>query len=244
MTGGPAWLRVGSTATCGTIFCGAPVASFSNASTLLGWTIGGGIETGCGAIGIGRAEYRYSDFGDVAYTSTARNVFVSPTARYDERIRTQTALLGLGYKFGAAPVDPGLLAPVVSPAAAFPVKAPPPADPGNWSGAYAGVDLGMRATVTNAIQNGVTINGAPSLCAFAGFIPPVTCPGSEPMDNQAFRIGGHLGYDWQFASIWIAGIEGDFGWADRTVTLAGTPLPGSINGFLVPIGRFFRTGRR
>jgi outer membrane immunogenic protein len=235
-TGGPAWLRVGSTATCSTIICGAaPVISFSNASTLLGWTVGAGIETRLWGNWFGRAEYRYSDYGDVSYNN---NGAFGITATYDERVRTQTGLFGLAYKFGDVPADPGAWAPVVSPAAVFPTKAPPPADPGTWSGAYAGADFGMRATVTNATENSVTINGAPAPCAFAVLIPPVACVGSDPMGNQAFRIGGHLGYDWQFAPIWIAGAEGDFGWADRTATLAGTPLPGSLNGFLIPIGGF------
>ena len=211
-----------------------PVVTFNNASTLLGWTVGGGIETRLWGNWFGRAEYRYSDYGDVTYN----NAVLFTTGTYDERIRTQTALFGLAYKFGDVPTAPGALAPLVSPAAAFLTKAPPVADPGNWSGAYAGLDLGMRATVTNATENGVTINGAAAPCVFAAFIPPSSCVSSEPTDNQAFRIGGHLGYDWQFAPIWVAGVEGDFGWADRTVTFAGSPLPGNINGFLFPIGSF------
>lgn len=118
----------------------------------------------------------------------------------------------------------------------FPTKAPLAADPGNWSGAYAGLDLGVREGMTNATQNGVTINGAAAPCVFAIF--PGACVSSEPMNTTTFRIGGHLGYDWQFAPIWVAGVEGDFGWADRTVTFAGSPLPGAINGFLVAVGCF------
>jgi outer membrane immunogenic protein len=233
-TGGPAWLRIGSNATCGFLVCGVPVVTFNNASTLLGWTIGGGIETRLWGNWFGRAEYRYSDYGDVTYN----NAVLFTTGTYDERVRTQTALFGLAYKFGDVPGYAGPQAPFVSAAAVFPTKAPLAVDPGNWSGAYAGLDLGTRATVTNATENGVTINGAAAPCVFAAIIPPDTCVTSEPMNTTAFRIGGHLGYDWQFAPIWVAGVEGDFGWADRTVTLAGTGLPGGINGFLFPIGGF------
>ncbi len=228
VNGGPAWLHAESTATCSVLICGTPIVTFNNSSTMLGWTIGGGIETRLWGNWFGRAEYRYSDYGDATYSDSELGI----TATYDEKVRTQTALLGLAYKFGEAP------APVAAPVSVFLTKAPTAADPNNWSGGYAGLDVGMRATMTGATENGVTINGAAAPCVFAAFIPPSTCVTSEPLNTSAFRIGGHLGYDWQFAPIWLAGVEGDLGWADRTATFAGSALPGNINGFLFPIGSF------
>jgi outer membrane immunogenic protein len=120
----------------------------------------------------------------------------------------------------------------------MPTKAPVSAASYNWSGAYAGIDAGLRSTVTNAVENGVTVNGAPAGCVFAAFIPPISCVSSEPMNGVAFRFGSHLGYDWQIASLWVAGIEGDIGSANHTTTFSGSALPGSIGGFLVPVGGF------
>jgi outer membrane immunogenic protein len=228
VTGGPAWLHFDTTATCGLLTCGAPIETLSNSSTRLGWTVGGGLETRLWGHWLGRAEYRYSDFGTTTYTD-AIPFF---TATYDEKVRTQTALLGLAYKFG----DP---VPAAETPAIFPTKAPLAAPRYDWSGAYVGIDPGLRSNVTNATENGVTVNGVPETCVFTAFlIPPLSCVGSEPMNGSSFRLGGHLGYDWQFAQLWVAGLEADAGWADHTVTFGGSPFPGSLNGFLVPVGGF------
>ncbi|HZR87587.1 MAG TPA: outer membrane beta-barrel protein [Bradyrhizobium sp.] len=228
VTGGAAWLHLETSATCSVLICGTPVVSFSNSSTPVGWTVGGGVETRLWGNWLARAEYRYADFGSVTYSD------VSPlgvTATYEDKVRTHTALFGLAYKFGPGWTPAGPVAP------AFPTKAPAIA-PVNWSGAYAGLDLGLRSSMTNATENGVTINGAAAPCVFAGFVPPRSCVSSEPMNGSAFRLGGHLGYDWQISPQWLVGIEGDAGWADRTVTFHGSALPGNINGFLFPIGSF------
>ena len=47
------------------------------------------------------------------------------------------------------------------------------------------------------------------------------------MNGTAFRFGGYVGYNWQFARTWVAGLEGDVGSANKTVTLNGVFLPGS-----------------
>ncbi len=38
-----------------------------------------------------------------------------------------------------------------------------------------------------------------------------------------FRGGGYLGYNWQTGPFSVVGIEADFGWADKTRTIAGIP---------------------
>lgn len=147
-------------------------------------------------------------------------------------MRTHTALVGLTYQFG-----PGW-SPEVTAAAPLPVKAPVAPVSSSWSGAYAGLDLGLRSTATNATENGVSINGAAAPCVFAAFVPPQGCVSSEPMNGTAFRFGGFLGYDWQLAPQWLAGVEGRLGSADRTAPFSGSALPGNVNGFLFPIGSF------
>jgi outer membrane immunogenic protein len=227
VTGGPAWLHFDTTATCGLLSCGPPPLTLSNSSTRLGWTVGAGLETRLWGHWLGRAEYRYGDFGTTTYADAVS--FLSAT--YDEKVKTQTALFGLAYKFG----DPVSAA---DPPATMPTKAPSAAPLYDWSGAYAGLDAGFRSSITNATENGVTVNGAAESCVFMILTPPSPCVGSEPMNGSAFRFGGHIGYEWQFAQLWVAGLEGDAGWADRKVTFGGSAFPGSLDGFLVPVGGF------
>ncbi len=177
------------------------MVTLSNSSTRAGWTVGGGLETRLQSNWLLRAEYRYADFGSVTYQDNV----LGDSATYEERVRTHTALVGLTYQFG-----PGWN-PEVTAAAPLPVKAQVAPVSNSWSGAYAGLDIGLRSTATNATENGVTINGAAAPCVFAAFVPPQGCVSSEPMNGTAFRFGGFLGYDWQFAPQWLAGVEGQTG---------------------------------
>jgi outer membrane immunogenic protein len=43
----------------------------------------------------------------------------------------------------------------------------------------------------------------------------------EPFDGTGFRASPYVGLNWQFAPRWVAGVEGDFGFAGQTTTLAG-----------------------
>jgi outer membrane immunogenic protein len=58
-----------------------------------------------------------------------------------------------------------------------------------------------------------------------------TCTGcsvGNPLNGASARLGFYAGYDWQFASTWIAGIEADWAWADRRTTLLGSYEPTSL----------------
>jgi outer membrane immunogenic protein len=68
-------------------------ASFN--SERVGWTAGGGMEYAITNNVIGRAEYRFTDFGSASYTNVATSV--SDKTRYE----SNAALLGLMYKFGS-----------------------------------------------------------------------------------------------------------------------------------------------
>ena len=48
-----------------------------------------------------------------------------------------------------------------------------------------------------------------------------TLVSQAPLNMQSGRLGGYLGYNWQFAPRWLAGIEGDFGWTGHTGKLPG-----------------------
>jgi outer membrane immunogenic protein len=213
-TGGAAWLHIQSSAIgtsgfCG--ICGVPPSVISNSTVKTGWTIGGGIETALWGNWLLRAEYRYADFGSTTYTNTLPEFFGPFTATYDVKLRTQTALFGVAYKFG----DP--IAPTSITASIIPLKAPMVVASSGWTGPYLGVDAGFRSTVTDFTTDGETFSGVPQ--SLAGLDT------SQPLDGTAFRYGGYIGYDWQFAQRYVAGIEGDIGSADHTETFNMEYLP-------------------
>ncbi len=70
---------------------GVTVASFNN--TLIGWTIGAGVEYAFTNNLIGRAEYRYTDFGSEDLAS----VRGFPDGTLD--LSTNDIRLGIAYKF-------------------------------------------------------------------------------------------------------------------------------------------------
>jgi len=100
-------------------------------------------------------------------------------------------------------------------------KAPSPITR-SWTGWNAGVSLGARW----ADVDGTTI-------AFRGGPPPFPSQATFSYDSTTFRVGGYLGYDWQFAPKWLAGIEGDFAWGNgskRAEFLQGA-TPANIGNF-------------
>jgi outer membrane immunogenic protein len=242
-TGGAAWQHYAITTTCGSAFCAAsPILSggvivggglgFSpavtnSAITKTGWTIGGGIETALGGHWFARADYRFADFGDSSFTIS--RVSVSPifgkvVDPFDVTLRTHTVNFGLAYKFGDDVVPSGGSAGWLD---ALPVKAPPakaPASP-SWSGLYAGLGLGLRASGTDATT---TSTNDPSLLFGA------LSSASAPLNGTAFRGSPYLGVNWQIAPRWVVGIEGDVGFAGQTTSLPGlTFSPGvSADSFL------------
>jgi outer membrane immunogenic protein len=234
-TGGAAWQHYEIATNC-FVFCmdlgfGLPGAPFSttpevtsNSVTKLGWTVGGGVETALGGHWFARADYRFADFGDTTFTIKRNTTFLpfNPIVNvFDVSFRTHTASLGLAYKFGDE----------VSPSAAsagwfdnvLPVKAlatKAPAAPASWSGLYAGLGIGPRASRTEATTTGPFDNI--SLLFPAG-------ANSQPLNGTAFRGSPYLGWNWQIAPKWVVGLEGDVGFANQTTSLPGLGFsPGTL----------------
>ena len=94
-TGGVAWQSMQATANCSVATCGALGGIQQNSTTRTGWTVGGGIEATVWGNWLARAEYRYADYGtwrSTYFTGAAASVI-------DARIKTNTALVGLAYRF-------------------------------------------------------------------------------------------------------------------------------------------------
>jgi outer membrane immunogenic protein len=67
-------------------------------TTKAGWTVGGGVEAAFWGNWLGRAEYRYADYGSIGHTFFTGNSSAIPFSM-SESLRTHTVLVGLAYKF-------------------------------------------------------------------------------------------------------------------------------------------------
>jgi outer membrane immunogenic protein len=248
-TAGVSWLHLETTSNCATVpatggnltipvYCGG--AGLLNPSTTshvfnrLGWTLGGGGEVALWSHWVARAEYRYSDYGSVRATDfqscTAAGLGALPciaggtlTAAYDVNIKTHTATFGLAYKFGD---------PIASAGGADPQMPAAIARPASWTGPYAGAAIGLRADRTVG-STGPLLQNPPGVVDMVVFCAVAPCALSEPLHGTALRLSPYAGLNWQLAPRWVAGVEADWGWADRTVVWNGAAYPGTLT---------FRTG--
>jgi outer membrane immunogenic protein len=97
-----------------------------------------------------------------------------------------------------------------SSAADLPRKAPPPLPPAapiyNWTGFYAGVNLGYGIGADRTTINTVSGSAFPGLAIGT----PIYSPQSFSIDPKGVIGDGQIGYNWQFAPTWVAGFEADF----------------------------------
>jgi outer membrane immunogenic protein len=209
-TGGAAWQHDKVTSNCLGFGCSVSAATpavVTNSTIRAGWTVGGGIETVLWGSWLARAEYRYADYGTAPMTMSrgffAEGVAVQVDDRFDARLRSHLASFGLAYKFGE-PVDGG--------ARSFEAFEPR-ATMTSWSGVYAGLGLGARATRTDVDVASESVNGA---------VQELTdLATSRPFDGIGFRANPYVGYNWQVVPRWVAGLEADAGFADQKTTRAG-----------------------
>jgi len=222
-TGGAAWQHFDVISTCSSACTPGNFtpAIVTNSATKAGWTVGGGVETALWGHWFVRGEYRFADFGAATFAiaRTSPNP-LSPNSSivdtFNLALRTHTVTFGLAYKFDG---------PVASNSAAavsgLPIKASPAVI--WWAGPYLGLGLGPRTSRTDATTTLLTVGGFPqNLTGLAT---------SEPLDGTAFRAAPYLGWNWQVAPQWVVGLEGDFGFANQTTTLAGFHfVPGQFSG--------------
>jgi len=96
-------------------------------------------------------------------------------------------------------------------AADMPMKAfmpPPPAPAPTWTGFYLGLNGGFGG---DRNQYPFTVGGV---------------AGTSSLNSSGFFGGGQVGYNWQFAPAWVAGVEADIDDADIQ-GLAQTTVPGA-----------------
>ena len=176
--------------------------------TLVGWTLGGGVEAALWNNWLLRAEYRYSDFGTLNETFALGQIppVDSPgNAVVSTRITTQMMSVGLAYKFGATPA--------AEQSWSMPVTAPG-ATP-NWTGFHAGLALGSRRMSADWTTTSLAGGLAPDADNEASF------------DSSAFRIGGYAGFDYQI-SRFVVGVEGGGGTAKNSESQPNVPGLGGM----------------
>jgi outer membrane immunogenic protein len=112
----------------------------------------------------------------------------------------------------------------------------PPAPAFSWTGFYVGGDLGARWLSNSSLSITAIDQVFPS--SFVQHdLPACTlntpaCGTAASFNNAAVRIGPYFGYNWQFGSQWVAGIEGDWAWANRATTQGGFKYFQAVPGFL------------
>lgn len=102
-TGGVSFLSMSSTSTCpaDTEVCN-PAEGFRSKETdrtLVGWTVGGGLEWRLDPMWTARAEYRYADYGSADATALDFEPGEAFGAKGDIDISTHSILLGVGIRF-------------------------------------------------------------------------------------------------------------------------------------------------
>jgi outer membrane immunogenic protein len=87
----------------------------------------------------------------------------------------------------------------------------------SWTGAYGGVNGGYAWNANAASIAGDATNGAGTTLtdlAFTSRISGVLTAFSQGLGQSGFVGGGQLGYNWQIAREWVAGLETDIQYAD------------------------------
>jgi outer membrane immunogenic protein len=188
----------------------APDVTDSVEKTLVGWTVGGGIEAAVWQNWLLRAEYRYADFDSFDHLFNFGTANNTNSPGVSTRFATHTMSVGLAYKFGA---------PMASEAyVSMPVKARPIAP--SWTGFYVGLALGGRRT--NADWTTTSVVGGPP---FAN--------NEALLDSTAFRYGGYAGFNYQIGRI-VAGIEAGLGDTSKSSRSTSGGVPGLGNFFFAP----------
>lgn len=180
------------------------VATGGYSDTLVGWTIGGGLEW-MFAPGLSlKGEYLYYDLGQGHFPSgtlvtaplsgiAGENVIASSSsARFDGHI----VRIGLNYHFGAQDQQRPLI-----------VKGPEVKPGPVWNGFYAGLNAGYDWGVHSKASNSASIGSANWGVAWASYQAEAIAGDSKPAPN-GYIGGGQIGYNLQL-NRGLLGLEAD-----------------------------------
>jgi outer membrane immunogenic protein len=121
--------------------------------------------------------------------------------------------------FAAAALTAGSALAADLPSRKAPVLPPPPPPPPMWTGFYVGLNAGATWANSNGQYIGVgpvgadagwpAGNAALTTSQLAAFASAASASGINSGNNVAFIGGGQIGYNWQFYSSFVAGLEAD-----------------------------------
>ena len=98
-----------------------------------------------------------------------------------------------------------------------------------WTGFYAGINGGYtwsNPNVSYAANDPASVAG---VCA----TPGLKCIPTADFKRDGGLFGGQVGFNWQFAARWLAGVEADYQWADFTGTGTSFSHIGGVGGAAV-----------
>jgi outer membrane immunogenic protein len=87
--------------------------------------------------------------------------------------------------------------------------APSPAPVYNWTGWYAGVNVGASFGRVKTDFNTGDVHGVSNVNGLTHFVIP-GISGFNEQEPSGFIGGGQIGYNYQFSPIWVVGFEADF----------------------------------
>jgi outer membrane immunogenic protein len=98
-------------------------------------------------------------------------------------------------------------------AADLPSRAPPPVylpPPPTWTGFYIGINAGYTWEASKSINTGTAnVSHIAGLNGDIGDEVALLATGSNTLNPSGFIGGGQIGYNYQFAPSWVAGLEAD-----------------------------------
>ena len=81
----------------------------------------------------------------------------------------------------------------------------------NWAGFYIGGEVGGKWMDNPWTATSLRDPPGPLL---GGVQLPVDGTSPRNYDGESVRLGGYLGYNWQFSRLWLVGLEADVAWTD------------------------------
>ncbi|MGA9599125.1 MAG: TonB-dependent siderophore receptor, partial [Methylocystis sp.] len=191
---------------------------------LTGWTGGVGGEYAITPRWSARAEWRYTDFGHIAEAPTSFSATVGGPLYYqgDRHVTQNQIELGASYKFGGT--DPEMFA-IAAPIFKGPAPGDLPSIKGgpvlpaayaaNWTGFYLGGQAAYAYGDNHGAYNFSTPDG-------------IVSSGALQHDAQGVLFGAHAGYNQQFESDLVLGLEASVDGTSliRRETLGASDLAG------------------
>ena len=153
-----------------------------------GWSAGLGIEAQVAPRWSVKLEYLHVDLGAAPIFEIVAGTPETVSFRAD------LVRVGVNYAFGVAGTPPSQIH----------TKAPVTTAVANWSGFYVGADLGGVMQGGDGQSN--FFQATPNDPARANLRQ------NQPANGTSFLAGLHAGFNWQFSSRFVAGIEADGSW--------------------------------